>query len=38
VSKEDIYIDPKIFEEINDLNTPTYLKGVQYLFGKINYV
>jgi hypothetical protein len=38
VRKEGIYIDPERIKEINDLNPPTSRKGVQYFFGKINFV
>jgi hypothetical protein len=38
VSKEGVYIDPERVKEINDLNPPTSRKGVQYFFGKINFV
>jgi hypothetical protein len=38
VSKEGIYIDLERIKAINDLNPPTSRKGVQYFFGKINFV
>jgi hypothetical protein len=38
VSKEGIYIDLERVNAINDLNPPTSRKGVQYFFGKINFV
>ena len=38
VRKEVIYIDLEIIKSINDLNPPTYKKGVQSFFGKINCV
>jgi hypothetical protein len=38
VCKEGIYIDPKRVKSINELNPLTYNKGVQSIFGKINFV
>jgi hypothetical protein len=38
VCKKWIYICTKIFKEINELNPPTYKKGVQSFFGKINFL
>jgi hypothetical protein len=38
VSKEGIYIDLERIKAINDLNPPISWKGVQYFFGKINFV
>jgi hypothetical protein len=38
VCKEGIYIDPELFKAINELNRPSYKKGVQSFFGKINFV
>jgi hypothetical protein len=38
VSKEGIYIDLERIKEINDLSPPTSKKGLQYFFGKINFV
>jgi hypothetical protein len=38
VSKEGIYIDPERVKAINELNPPTSKKGVQYFFGKRNFV
>ena len=38
VCKKDIYIDLERVKEINYLNPPTYKKGVQSFFDKINFV
>jgi hypothetical protein len=38
VSKEGIYTNPERINGINELNPPTYEKGVQSFFGKINFV
>jgi hypothetical protein len=38
VCKEGIYIDPERVKDINELNPPSYKKGVQSFFCKINFV
>jgi hypothetical protein len=38
VCKEGIFIDMERFKAINELNPPTYKKGLQSFFDKINFV
>ena len=38
ICKEGIYIDPERIKAINELKPPTFKKGFQSFFGKINFV